>query len=162
MDEIRDAVSTRSPTAAAKEVLARHWDNNLPVNPGELARALGVAVVPAVRMGYSGFFDRTSCIIYYDRNESVVRQRFTVAHELGHFVLDHADAPRDKPDSFSASIGSSIESDANRFAAELLMPESAVRIVFASGRMDSVDEMASAFAVSKVAMTLRLKNLKLV
>lgn len=51
-----------------------------------------------------------------------------------------------------------IEVEANRFAAELLMPEAAVRHYVQHGII-SISELARTFAVSEVAMKYRLKNL---
>jgi len=55
-----------------------------------------------------------------------------------------------------------IEASANRFAAELLMPEATLRLMVADRNYASIQSLASAFNVSEVAMTYRLKNLGIV
>jgi Zn-dependent peptidase ImmA (M78 family) len=55
-----------------------------------------------------------------------------------------------------------VESSANRFAAELLMPESAVRSMISDKAYSNLSALATAFNVSEVAMKYRLKNLGLV
>jgi Zn-dependent peptidase ImmA (M78 family) len=158
----------RNPVAAARRILDQHWLGTLPVDPGDIARSLGVRLIP---MGeekacdYSGYFRLEADgrpTVYYNVSDHSVRRRFTVAHELGHYVLGHEDAPRDLPSQFGASVSSPIERAANQFAAELLMPAEAVRKLSSSGRFPSLDALAQAFAVSKVAMGYRLKNLGLI
>ena len=62
------------------------------------------------------------------------RQRFTIAHEIGHFLLHtdedvHIDEKRPigRRDDLSSQAVDACEIEANQFAAELLMPESLVR-----------------------------------
>lgn len=116
--------------------------------------------------GLSGYFVRQDPVhrgpaIYFNASDSLVRRRFTVAHELGHMVLGHRDAPRDGPDAFRSGTRDPIERAANQFAAELLMPAEAVRRAVVSGRFASLEELASAFRVSPAAMNYRVTNLQL-
>ncbi len=157
----------RSPAVVAREVLDMFWDGALPVDPGAIARAAGVELYARGGQGdpydFSGYFravdDRQ--IIEYNIKDSLVRRRFTVAHELGHCFLGHTDAPRDRPDSFGATVLEPAERAANQFAAELLMPADVVRQAVLGGRFGSVDELADVFRVSRVAMGYRLTNLQL-
>lgn len=144
------------------------WDGDLPVNPGEIANNLGLRVVPCGGPGksypYSGYFYRDAegnGVVEYNRGDSPVRRRFTVAHEIGHFVLGHQDSPRDDPDNYRTSVQSPQERAANQFAAELLMPAEELRKLVQSGQVRSIDELAGFFGVSKVAMGYRLANLEL-
>lgn len=156
--------ASHSPAAHARAVLTQAWNGKLPVDPSAIATGLGLNVVyKSIFDGYqySGHFTRESMEIAVNGGEPPVRQRFTLAHELGHFVLGHQNAPRDSAASFSSHAGSSIEREANQFAAELLMPSDAVAKAVRSGQFKSVDELAKAFGVSKVAMTYRVNNLGL-
>lgn len=159
--------SRRSPAQVAREVLSLYWDDRLPVDPGQIAKDMGVKLYarggPDDPYAYSGYFRlvKGEPIIEYNATDILPRRRFTVAHELGHFVLSHEDAPRDKPESFGSLVSDVRERAANQFAAELLMPREWVRDIVLSGRMSSVQELADAFAVSKVAMAYRLANLEL-
>jgi Zn-dependent peptidase ImmA (M78 family) len=150
--------------------LREHWDGKLPVDPGVIAKRLGLRLEavgsPFDPVAFSGYFKRSpndglGPLIQYNREDSLVRRRFTVAHEIGHFVLDHSDAPRDDPDMFRASVSSPIERAANQFAAELLMPAQAVKRLALSGRYSTVKELADVFSVSATAMNYRLSNLGL-
>ena len=128
-----------------------------------LANASGVLVVENGRG-----------MIGYNVNHSQVRQRFTVAHEIGHYVL-HVKGQQQQlfvdRSIFNRDEGSSTGDDAeevqaNQFAAALLMPEKMVREEIAKSAFDLDDEddvsnLAKRFNVSAAAMTFRLKNLGL-
>ncbi len=90
------------------------------------------------------------------------RRRFTLAHELGHWVcqvLDGRVAPvYCRAADLAPDADRSLEREANVFAAELLMPEPLVRATFAG----SVGECGETFGVSEEAMHWRLYNLGLV
>lgn len=94
------------------------------------------------------------------------RRRFTIAHEIGHYILHtgevlHYDVGPDSENKFlfrAADVESFGEVEANQFAAELLMPEDKVRQLVDSGTR-SVEELAGKFDVSADAMRYRLINL---
>lgn len=89
----------------------------------------------------------------------VVRQRYTLGHELGHY-LNHRDSKKSFEDSvfFRSSQKSSMEYMADQFAARLLMPESDINTLLKNG-VKTVKEMASEFDVSLEAMKYRLEQL---
>lgn len=112
--------------------------------------------------------------IGYNINHSLVRQRFSIAHEIAHFVLHQTKAPLfiDKNymvyhrDERSSSGENLQEIQANQFAAALLMPEALVRGALAELHFDLADEdgtalnrLAEQFQVSRQAMSFRLANL---
>lgn len=151
---------------AAQELLSRCWDRQLPIDPVKIATAVGVLVYGRggwddLNYPYSGYYRKYDGVpsIEYNVSEPPVRQRFTVAHELGHFALGHEDAPRDAGN-FQSS-GDPRERQANKFAAELLMPASLVIHYYQSGVANSVEALANMFGVSKDAMGYRLINLGL-
>jgi Zn-dependent peptidase ImmA (M78 family) len=115
-------------------------------------------------------------MIGYNVNHSRVRQRFTIAHEVGHFVLHAPDSQQQrlfvdrsmmfKRDEDSSTGDAVQEIQANQFAAALLMPEKLIREEMAAAHLDLDDEedvsnLAKRFNVSGAAMTFRLKNLGL-
>ena len=97
-------------------------------------------------------------VIFVNREEPSVRQRFTAAHELGHFVL-HRDFIGDRlEDNYllrSAGLSNRQEVEANKFAADLLMPWKLINAAMES-RIHSPQEMAELFKVSELAMSIRL------
>lgn len=130
-----------------------------------LAEASGVLVVENGRG-----------MIGYNVNHSRVRQRFTIAHEVGHFVMHTSSSQQQrlfvdrsmmfKRDGDSSTGDDLQEVQANKFAAALLMPEKLIREAIASSDFDLDDEddvnlLAKRFNVSAAAMTFRLKNLGL-
>jgi Zn-dependent peptidase ImmA (M78 family) len=145
-----------TPARAAATLLARHWDGKLPVDPRGGPGDLDYA--------YSGYFDNAGeqPVIEYNQSEAVVRQRFTIAHELGHYALGHASSPRDTPANFSTKVVDDAERRANRFAAELLIPAKELRILLQSGRLKNVAEFADAFWTSQLAITYRMQGLGLI
>lgn len=70
----------------------------------------------------SGFLDSKSKTVYIDSNDSSTRQRFTMAHELGHIVQGKAHAARHHNSSDYTYEEKKDEVFANSFAAQILMP----------------------------------------
>lgn len=98
-------------------------------------------------------------IISVNKEHHINRQRFTLAHELAHYVLHKSES-----ESFTDTVffrGASVnnfEYAANEFAAKLLMPEDKVREVVRSG-INNIKALAEAFGVSVAAMLYRVKQL---
>ncbi len=102
-------------------------------------------------------------VIGVNREHHPHRQRFTIAHELGHYILHggetiHYDAGGEPLYFRSDSIYNAHEREANRFAAELLMPEHLVARCIEAGTC-TVETLAEIFDVSEDAMRYRLINL---
>lgn len=97
------------------------------------------------------------------------RQRFTIAHECGHLILHSRDVHIDRSfrinrDETSSKAVKAEEIEANRFAAELLMPYSMILDDLIETNIDvedevQVKELAERYEVSVQAMTLRITNL---
>jgi Zn-dependent peptidase ImmA (M78 family) len=87
------------------------------------------------------------------------RQRFTLAHEIGHYFL-HRDAGdfEDRALFRREARFDRRESEANAFASKLLMPEAEFRTVVLS-RKASLDELARHFGVSSAAAKFRAEAL---
>lgn len=117
--------------------------------------------------------------IRINKYEPLVRQRFTIAHEIGHILLGHKGISYRDPNyqKYNDLIMRAKEANANSFAAELLMPKSLVRDVidnsiknlgFDSKSMFSDSDIdyiayyaANDMGVSITALKYRLKNLKI-
>jgi Zn-dependent peptidase ImmA (M78 family) len=113
-------------------------------------------------------------VIGINQADPEVRQRFTKAHELGHYELHRQNKDlfidkgfavlfRDK----NSSIGEiKIEQEANAFAAGILMPEKFIIREIQKNKFDiyddeSMQKLAEIFNVSTTAMTYRIANLNL-
>ena len=127
-----------SPISAertAEHFLQKHGIKALPVDPFEIARSLGIEVkpLPLAAPGVSGILVMQGDIfeIYYNTNiQSEGFQRFSIAHELGHYLLEgHLDHVlphgQSRHESKSGFISQDpYEREADHFAAGLLMPRS--------------------------------------
>ncbi len=141
--------------------------NNFFIDPLDIARKEGVIVIPSSHLDVNGQIrknpENNEVIIEYDVNMHPNRQRFTLAHELGHYFLGHLDDNnilfRDPAKNFSLDNYDPYEAEANKFAADLLMPKEKIDFLLQEVKMSSIEGMAKALQVSPAAMTYRLKNL---
>lgn len=157
----------------AQSLLDKHAIKVLPIKIEDIAKKEGLKVVPyPFGEGISGTLLINENVIGYNQTESRVRKRFTIAHELGHFVLHRDKKPvfLDKLYRFNVpndDQNEQYEMEANAFAAAILMPEDLIRKEVESIEIDLGDEqaikfLARTFDVSTTAMYFRLLNLKLI
>lgn len=152
---------------AAQSILADTWDGALPIDPVRIARALGMDVITAqLPDEVAGALVKErgqDPSIVLNAQDSPNRQRFTCAHEIGHYVRreERGDDYEyvDYRDIFSSTGEREEERFANAFAACLLMPEEHVRRFHRGGLSDI--QMALRFDVSRDAMSFRIANLGL-
>lgn len=101
------------------------------------------------------FYRDATPYVFLNTSKSAERQRFDLAHELGHMVL-HSDTEMETASSKER------EAQANEFAANFLMPTTAVRQQLMSGaNLDRILTARSYWKVSAMAMTHRLNELHL-
>ena len=100
--------------------------------------------------------------IVVNKNDVPERQRFTVAHELGHYFL-HFDKNSSEEHMLISFRGerNKKEYDADMFAAELLMPEKLIRARYKELTVPYVSTLARQFNVSAPAMSYRLDTLNM-
>jgi Zn-dependent peptidase ImmA (M78 family) len=175
-DSMRDKARDRARDTA-RQIIRDYGITRPPINVEEIAHSQGIEIVRHRFEGpESGFAlrDGNRRIIGLNTKTSRRRQRFTVAHELGHLLLhegkiivDQAVLRVDLRNDVS-SMGTDIEEiEANTFAAALLMPEKivfdhAVKLVKANSQITRealIGELARIFDVSAEAMGYRLINL---
>ncbi|MXY66774.1 MAG: ImmA/IrrE family metallo-endopeptidase [Gammaproteobacteria bacterium] len=142
-----------------------------PVNVKTLAVSLGISVHEAyLDSRISGMLEckdgkyKISVNVFHPET----RKRFTIAHELGHYIL-HRELIGNGVDDTTAyrseeigkyhntDIGPHEETQANRFAAGLLMPTKLVIDAIKKG-MD-LDRMAEYFGVSRQSMDYRVQGM---
>lgn len=151
-----------------REIIEQHQDT-APVRLSQLARALGVPVKAAtLGPGISGEIrpQDDGFIIRINRHDPSKRQRFTVAHELAHFLL-HADqigAGGISDDVlYRSSLSDKREAQANRLAADILMPDNLVLASVDEAREKGVGDLvlflAEQFSASEGAMRIKLEQL---
>lgn len=162
-----------------EELLDRHRIKKASVDVDGIAAHLGIEVQKdVVDDDMSGFLFRDTrankAVIGVNGAHAQTRQRFTIAHELGHFLL-HAGEPvhidrtnvayrLNHRDAVSSMGTDDSEREANLFAAELLMPARFLEKDLRSRDLDLLDdkvvqELAEQYQVSTQALTFRLTNL---
>lgn len=146
--------------ALRERYLSRFGGEELPVPVESIAEdLLGLAVEARDDLECSGMLLPAERRILVNAAEPEERRRFTIAHELGHWICQCLEGTV-KPIYCRAEEigldpeGKKLEREANIFAANLVMPEAAVREAHLSGD-------TARFGVSDEALAWRLYNLGL-
>jgi len=152
-------------TSEQQSVIDGHT-KSAPVDVKKIAKSFGLEVYEGrLPPGVSGMLVRDEAyktksgfVCFVDKNEPVTRQRFTAAHEIGHFLLHRNQIGSYHEDNIllrSEGFSSYQETEANRFAANLLMPWDLVVKYMDEGER-TVDKLSKRFNVSRIAMGIRL------
>lgn len=131
------------------EILLRERVRQLPVELIPMCRHMGIRVLrysdmPSCQFNAGGCSAEIggTMYIFYDDTVSPERQRFTIAHELGHIIMQHSGAEDN-------------EAEANVFASRLLMPAC---VLYECG-VTSAEEIMTLCTVSHQAAEIRLARL---
>jgi Zn-dependent peptidase ImmA (M78 family) len=167
------------PETRAEETLVSQNIRSLPVPVEKVAKGLGAQV------RFSPLDEELSGMIFVKEGVPIIgvnalhhpnRQRFTIAHEIGHLILHKAmitsEVHVDKAfpilmrDAVSATGTQKEEIDANRFASALLMPLTLLEQALAGKSIDiddekSLEDLARKFKVSRQALEFRMRKLPL-
>lgn len=164
----------------AEKIVSDFCGSRPPVNVSNIIKKLGlIHKEHDLGANVSGvlYIEKGTGIIGYNSGESPERRRFTLAHELGHYILHRFDKElfvdqkkfkvmyRDE----SSSTGElKQEREANAFAAAILMPKEMLlkeiqkfHFDLAGEDEDMIKKLAAKFEVSTQAMTYRIANLNL-
>jgi Zn-dependent peptidase ImmA (M78 family) len=163
-------------TAIAQAVLRQLGDVPIPVQIEEIAAASGISEIKrAETKGFEGALiapdhKATGVILVNTRSRSE-RQRFTIGHELGHFLNPWHKPPEGgfrctKADMFAREDGGKVrikmEIEANEFSAEMLMPKARftadLRKLVSPG-LEHVVQLAARYQTSKLATARRFVDL---
>lgn len=157
----------------ATEILGEFGGNEFPLNLEKMLENIGISALP---MDFTALeeklnkghilglvlSDADNAVIYYSKDDTPNRQRFTIAHELGH-ICGHL-----QPDSTDYPyIDWRIEEQsedydeikANIFAGELLIPLQKLKEVYLNMAIPNSRDLAVAFGVSINVMEKRLDYL---
>lgn len=145
----------------AMEMIRQH-QHSAPVQTVPLANALGLPVYKSSfgeNDDISGMIRKEGgkYLIYVNKRHNANRRRFTIAHEIAHYIL-HKDAIGDgiiDDALYRSGLTSKMESEANRLAADILMPWHLMAEDEISGK--SLQELAEKYDVSTAAMAIRLQ-----
>lgn len=142
---------------------------SVPVPVKTLPSMLGIKLHSAFLVpGISGMLEKSgdTFLLTVNATDTDTRQRFTLAHEIGHYMLhrhlvgdglddDRAYRSTEVGKYHNTLIGPKEEREANKFAANLLMPREAINRERAKDGM-TVPQMARLFGVSEHAMSIRM------
>ena len=159
----------------ARELLVKFEIQAPPVPIQRLARGCGARIVqvPGNDDNIDGFLFRNGneAVIGINRDRAAVRRRFTIAHELGHLFL-HEQGQVHVDRGFRVRLRSGVSSggtdqdemEANRFAAEILMPIDFLRNDLKGQEFDLAEDnelrsLARRYGVSTQALAIRLNSL---
>jgi len=146
------------------EIVAR-YQSRAPVDLDAIARDLSIPVayinlgadIAGRIMRDTRKNSRSGFTIQINSTQHTNRQRFTLAH--AHYVLhrDLIESGIVDDTMYRSGMGSHLETQANRMAADIIMPVRLVKKMHEQIR--SVDVMASKFGVSRSAMDIRLSGI---
>ncbi|HEX4039188.1 MAG TPA: ImmA/IrrE family metallo-endopeptidase [Acidobacteriaceae bacterium] len=142
------------------------FQKTAPIDVNGLAKELGLAVYedPGMPSEWSGRILKDAkhgghCgySIIVNAHEALVRKRFTVAHEIAHYLLHRNSIGDGLVDDglYRSGLPTLQEVHANRLAADILMPYSRIEDAIRGGAK-TIDALAKIFKVSPQAMSLRL------
>lgn len=151
----------------AQEVLRDNLITEAPVDVYEVAKNYGIEIrtvdFPEDAADISGVMspktDETA-IMYVNRADSEHSRAFTVAHNLGHWLLHRGKVLKD-PDSTiftmkALGTAKGIEAEANEFAAELLVPRELLR----AASREPVSALSDKFGTLKAVIGYQKKALE--
>lgn len=173
------AVRRKMIRRIVEELLDRYQIKEPPVDVEKICEKHGLSVLRKDVESISGFIVRNDgkTVIGVNSSNVQVRQRFTIAHELGHYLLHspntddvHIDSGFEVRfrDELSSQGTDRSEQEANFFAAELLMPQKFLESDLKNiGNLDLVDgeflesleNLAQKYTVSRQSLLFRLTNL---
>ena len=154
--------------APAKEqaisLLRQHEIDTPPISFGKILQSLWLSIIekefPSDMLDISGFLDIEKWIIYINAKDTFQRRMFTLAHEIGHFIL-HQEILKLEPGKYELVYRSQqlewtsdlIEQQANCFAAHLLVPKNMLDKYY---HQASIDQLSTIFWVSKQVIGYRI------
>jgi Zn-dependent peptidase ImmA (M78 family) len=142
------------------ERLLKHFGMITPPVPVlQLANLMGASVFYSESAAFAGAVDVDAAAqrarIYVRRTDPHTRQRFTIAHEIGHLVLHRTSLAMRYDYNFNEGPE---EAQANGYAAALLIPMWMLA-EYAPTYDHKVAPLAELFDVSREAMNIRLRKL---
>lgn len=153
---------TIPPTWTPGQII-KHFTESYPVDVIGLAQGLGLKVSErSLDPDVSGMIfrdptDPSSYSIAVNEADPYYRKRFTIAHEIAHFLLHRNNIGQGLKDDrmYRSGMSNQLETQANRLAADILMPRRLIRQLLEQGVTEPA-AMASRLQVSMDAMKLRL------
>lgn len=147
------------------------YSKEAPVNLVGIANDFGIAIhasnlgsqVAGVIKKDDKLGGSSGYVILVNQNDAPYRQRFTIAHELSHFILHKffiGDGIQEDP-LYRSGLSNTMERQANRLAANILMPLSLVKQLLKDYNCD-ITVIAKKLEVSKKALEILLSSNRLI
>lgn len=159
----------------AIQLLKRLGITQVPIPVDNIAKLLNIEIGFASSEEFSGMLIRRnkSALMGINNNETYLRQRFTIAHELAHYLLEKKDTFIDDKEAIQYRNNQNNTRDkseivADKFAAAILMPKNIIKKDFMKlfeGKIfheEDLEYLSEKYLVSKEAMKYRLINLRLI
>lgn len=152
----------------AEQMLKENFVNDPPVDVYEIAKNEGLEIEIkdfSDKFNHiSGYIKPEIRTIFVNSRDTENRRKFTIAHELGHWIL-HRDKLESEPEKYAIlyriPLGRSqddpVEQEANCFAANLLVPE---EMLTARREGKTEEELATEFHVSRDVIGYRISALQ--
>ena len=161
-------IKSRIAREKAHSILRMYGINEAPINIDDICSQLGF------KIAFVELSDKASAAIKIDGEKKAIivnskhsknRQRFSMAHELGHYLGGHEDFDDEQrthidPSKKYLNPQYRQEEEADEFAAELLMPDFLLKVDVIENKL-TLSELATKYKVSEQAMTIQLVNLEL-
>ena len=142
----------------------------IPVKITKIASELGITIyranmsenISGAIFGKNIGYDNEEYIIYVNGCHSINKQRFTIAHEIAHFLLHKNQIGDNLTDSamYRSKLSNAKERQANALAAEILMPLQELRNYVYNIGVTNIEALSEIFKVSKETMSIRLRDLR--
>lgn len=144
----------------ARKIAEQKLLTRIPLDVVALAQALGLKVSKEPMAEHmSGYLRRTAdgWVLGVNSLHHRNRQRFTIAHEIGHYMLHRDHSSFEDGLLFRKDANKNPqETEANQFASFLLMPKFEFQSALAT---EGIDAVAAKFGVSRQAAEYRINTL---
>ena len=164
MDEIEDKARKKFAISEAQNLIKAIKCTEAPISLYRVLEYLKtkhnieIKKVSVLDLGIHGFltkevdiYDDEKFVIGFNDKNSWYKNRFTIAHEIGHLILGHQ---------CSNGIDKNIEREAEIFASELLMPKALLKVDF--GKTPNIPNLSVKYRVSQQAMGIKITSDKLI
>lgn len=153
------------------KILEDYQNEEPPINLSKLAKKLNLSIYgKSLNKDISGAILKTidgNYIIYVNTDEPFRRQRFTVAHEIAHFILHKDEIDKQLKGNltelkngimYRSKLSNIYETQANQLASEILIPIGKLKDYIINKKINNINELSDIFKVSKHAMQIRLRQ----
>lgn len=156
----KEGVEKARAEAVALALITEHWDCNIPIDPEDYARRLGLRVEHCENLGLkTGVLDAEHLLIRVNAHVAPEHRRFAVARELGRFCLGYGEPEKGTDNPRGLNVHPERERAAEAFALALLLPAVALKAMVEVQNVKDPVALRQAFGVSSQALYQRLATL---